>query len=129
MPSAKNIKMLIVDDQKSMLELTKYSLNQLGVDQVFEAKSAEQALEMLEETEVHLIISDVNMEGMSGVDFLKHVRRDAKLKDLPFVLASGVQDRDLVKSAIEAGVNNYITKPFNVATLKKKLEAVVGELQ
>ncbi len=128
MPNAKNIKMLIVDDQKSMLELTKYSLNQLGVQDVYEAKSAEQAIELLEETEVHIIISDVNMEGMSGVDFLKHVRGDAKLKETPFLLASGVQDRELVKSAIEAGVNNYITKPFNVETLKKKLEAVVGEL-
>lgn len=129
MTSAKNMQVLVVDDQQSMRQLTKYSLGQIGITKVKDVSSGEDAIETLGKAKFDLIISDWNMEGMSGLDLLKQVRSDALMKKTPFIMATGQNSKELVMEAIKAGVNNYIVKPFSAADLKKKIEAVVGQLQ
>ena len=127
MPKASSMCVLIVDDQQSMRGICKFILNQLGFKNVIEAKSGRDALMKLESANVDLIISDWNMEPMTGYEFLKEVRADNQLKDTPFIMVTAESKTDNVIAAKKAGVNNYIVKPFNAATLKTKLVAVLGD--
>lgn len=117
---------LIVDDYKTMLRIIKNLLNQLGFKNVDEAADGKSALEKLESRTYKLIISDWNMEPMSGLDLLKKVRAHEKLKATPFIMITAETKAENVIVAKQAGVNNYIVKPFNAATLKSKLTAVLG---
>jgi len=128
MPSAKNLQILIVDDQQSMRELTRHCLKQIGCSQVAAAKSGEDALDALGKTKFDLIISDWNMDGISGLELLTKIRNNPVIKTLPFIMATGQKDKAQVIAAKEAGVNNYIVKPFSAADLKKRVEAVLGTL-
>lgn len=128
MPSAKNLQILIVDDQQSMRELTRHCLNQIGVSQVTAAKSGEEAIETLGKMKFDLIISDWNMDGISGLELLTKIRSNPVIKKLPFIMATGQKDKNQVMAAKEAGVNNYIVKPFSTADLRKRVEAVLGAL-
>jgi two-component system chemotaxis response regulator CheY len=128
MPSSKNLKVLIVDDQQSMRGLTRHCLREIGVAQVTDAKSGEEALKILGDTNFDLIISDWNMDGISGLELLTKIRGNPVIKKLPFIMATGQRDKDQVKQAIDAGVNNYIVKPFSVADLRKRVAAVLGPL-
>lgn len=129
MPHARTLKILIVDDQLSMRGLTRHGLEQIGIIDVTEAKDGPDALTKLKGCRFDLIISDWNMGEMTGLDLLKTVRSNPLTKNTPFVMATGEADKGQVMSAVQAGVNNYIVKPFSVATLKDKLEAVLGKLQ
>ncbi len=122
----KNMPILIVDDYKTMLRIIKNLLAQLGFKNVEEATDGKMALEKLEQKEYKLVISDWNMEPMSGLELLKAIRASDTMKDLPFIMITAETKTDNVIVAKEAGVNNYIIKPFNAATLKTKLSAVVG---
>lgn len=128
MPQTQNLKILIVDDQQSMRGLLRYGLQQLGIRQVTEAKDGGEALQALLTTKFDLVISDWNMDGMDGLTLLKTIRANAMIKKTPFIMSTGQKDQEKVREAIQAGVNNYIVKPFNVETLKKKMEAVIGKL-
>lgn len=128
MPSASNLQILIVDDQQSIRELTRHCLKQLGCNQVTSAKSGEEALDALGKTKFDLIISDWNMDGISGLDLLTKIRGNPVIKALPFIMATGQKDKALVMAAKEAGANNYIVKPFSAADLRKRIEAVLGAL-
>ncbi len=128
MPSAKNLQVLLVDDQKSMRQLTRFSLEQIGIKQVVEAKSGEEALCAMQGSKFDLVISDWNMDGMDGLDLLKHIRSDPLVKKTPFIMATGQNAKENVMEAVSAGVNNYIVKPLSVQVLKKKIEAVIGTL-
>lgn len=128
MSSAKNLQILIVDDQQSMRELTKHCLNQIGISQVTAAKSGEEALDKLSKAKFDLIISDWNMDGISGLELLTTIRSNPVIKKLPFIMATGQKDKAQVMVAKEAGVNNYIVKPFSAADLRKRVEAVLGAL-
>lgn len=128
MPSASNLQILIVDDQQSIRELTRHCLKQLGCNQVTSAKSGEEALDALGKTKFDLIISDWNMDGISGLDLLTKIRGNPVIKALPFIMATGQKDKALVMAAKEAGANNYIVKPFSAADLRKRIEAVLGTL-
>jgi len=128
MPKASNISVLIVDDQQSMRGICKYILGQLGFKEITEAKSGRDALGKLERTNIDLIISDWNMEDIDGLTLLKVIRKHPKTKALPFIMATGRSDKEQVKEAIVAGVNNYIIKPFDAGSMKKKIEAVIGAL-
>ena len=128
MPSAKNLQVLLVDDQKSMRQLTRFSLEQIGIKQVVEAKSGEEALCAMQGGKFDLVISDWNMDGMDGLDLLKHIRSDPLVKKTPFIMATGQNAKEQVMVAVKAGVNNYIVKPLSVQVLKKKIEAVIGTL-
>ena len=119
---------MIVDDQQSMRGICKYILTQLGFTNIVEAKSGRDALGKLEKGTVDLIISDWNMEDIDGLTLLRVIRKHPKTQTMPFIMATGRSDKEQVKEAISSGVNNYIIKPFDASTMKKRIEAVIGVL-
>jgi two-component system chemotaxis response regulator CheY len=123
----KNMPILIVDDYKTMLRIIRNLLKQIGFDNVEEATDGTQALQKLREKKFELVISDWNMEPMTGIELLREVRSDDNLKKLPFIMVTAESKTENVVIAKEAGVSNYIVKPFNAATLKSKLTGVLGE--
>jgi len=122
----RNMSILIVDDYKTMLRIIRNLLKQIGFDNVDEATDGSMALQKLRDKPYGLVISDWNMEPMTGLQLLREVRADAKLKALPFIMITAESKTENVMMAREAGVSNYIVKPFNAATLKTKLSAVLG---
>lgn len=118
---------LIVDDYKTMLRIVRNLLNQLGFNNVDEATDGSSALSKLREKTFGLVISDWNMEPMTGLQLLREVRSDMKLKGMPFIMVTAESKTENVVAAKEAGVNNYIVKPFNAATLKQKIASVIGD--
>jgi two-component system chemotaxis response regulator CheY len=125
-PVDKAMNVLIVDDYKTMLRIIRNLLKQLGFDNVDEASDGATALARLREKDFGLVISDWNMEPMTGLQLLKEVRSDNKLAHIPFVMVTAESKTENVIAAKEAGVTNYIVKPFNAETLKQKLTAVFG---
>lgn len=121
------MKILIVDDYKTMLRIIRNLLSELGFKNVDEAADGSEALEALRTKKYDLVISDWNMEPMTGYDLLKEVRADEQLKPLPFIMVTAESKTENVVAAKKAGVNNYIVKPFNAATLRSKVAAVIGE--
>lgn len=121
-----NMKILIVDDFKTMLRIVDGLLRQLGFKNILEATDGKMALEKLKSEKFDMILSDWNMEPMSGFDLLKAVRADADLKAIPMILITAESKPENIIAAKQAGVNNYIVKPFNAVTLKEKLTAVLG---
>jgi two-component system chemotaxis response regulator CheY len=117
---------LIVDDYKTMLRIIRNLLKQLGFENVDEATDGSQALQKLRQKPYSLVISDWNMEPMTGLQLLKEVRADSKLKSTPFIMVTAESKKENVVAAAQAGVNNYIVKPFNADTLKGKLTSVIG---
>ncbi|MBT5767511.1 MAG: response regulator [Kordiimonadaceae bacterium] len=122
-----SLSILIVDDYKTMLRIIRNLLKQLGFHNDDEATDGAEALNKLRSKNYDLVISDWNMEPMTGYELLKEVRSDDMLKALPFIMVTAESKTDNVIAAKKAGVNNYIVKPFNAATLKSKLTSVLGE--
>lgn len=124
----KNMNILIVDDYNTMLRIIKNLLKQLGFNNVDEATDGSMALEKVKAKPYGLIISDWNMEPMTGYDFLKAIRTSGEsYAKTPFIMITAESKTENVVAAKEAGVNNYIVKPFNAETLKTKMTAVLGE--
>lgn len=121
-----NMPILIVDDYRTMLKIIRNLLKQLGFTNVEEAVDGSEALGKLREGEFDLVISDWNMEPMTGLELLKEVRADDRLRAVPFIIITAESKIENVVAAKEAGVSNYIVKPFNAATLKAKLTSVLG---
>ncbi|MCX7340885.1 MAG: response regulator [Hyphomicrobiales bacterium] len=121
-----SIPILVVDDYQTMVRIIKNLLKQLGFEDVDDAADGAAALGKLKEKKYGLVISDWNMEPMSGYDLLRHVRSDDGLRSTPFIMVTAESKTENVIAAKKAGVNNYIVKPFNAQTLKAKIEAVVG---
>jgi two-component system chemotaxis response regulator CheY len=121
-----NMNVLIVDDYKTMLRIIENLLKQLGFKNVHQATDGGSALKVLREKHIGLIISDWNMQPMTGLQLLKEVRADDGLKTTPFIMITAESKTENVVAAKEAGVNNYIVKPFNAETLKQKISAVLG---
>lgn len=121
-----NMNVLIVDDYKTMLRIVENLLKQLGFKNIIQAIDGSSALKVLRETPCGLIISDWNMQPMTGLQLLKEVRADEKLKGTPFIMVTAESKTENVIAAKQAGVNNYIIKPFNAETLKQKISAVLG---
>ena len=121
----KNINVLIVDDYKTMLRIIRNLLKQLEFDNVEEATDGSEALAKLRAGNFGLVISDWNMEPMTGLDLLKEVRADARLKHIPFIMITAESKTENVIAAKQAGVSNYIVKPFNAETLREKIEKVM----
>lgn len=122
-----NMPILIVDDYKTMLRIIRNLLKQLDFNNVDEASDGAEALKLLREKNFELVISDWNMEPMTGLQLLREVRSDIKLKKLPFIMITAESKTENVVAAKEAGVSNYIVKPFNAETLKQKLGSVLGD--
>ena len=123
-----NMPILIVDDYKTMLKIIRNLLKQLGFSNIDEAMDGSAALQKIRSKNYGLIISDWNMEPMSGLHLLKEVRLDAKSKDVPFIMVTAESKSENIIAAKDAGVSNYIVKPFNAETLKSKISAVMGGL-
>jgi two-component system, chemotaxis family, chemotaxis protein CheY len=119
---------LVVDDYQTMRRIIGNLLNQLGFKVIEEAADGSQALEKLRKGDKHygLVISDWNMEPMTGLQLLQEVRKDERLKATPFIMITAESKTENVVAAKQAGVNNYIVKPFNAQTLKEKMTAVIG---
>ena len=122
-----NMTILIVDDYKTMLRIIRNLLKQLGFNNVDEASDGAQALQKLRGRDYNLVISDWNMEPMTGYQLLKEIRSDDKLNETPFIMVTAESKTENVIAAKKAGVDNYIVKPFNAATLKTKMTSVIGD--
>ena len=121
----KNINVLIVDDYRTMLRIIRNLLKQLDFNKVDEAVDGQEALAKLRAGNFGLVISDWNMAPMTGLDLLKEVRADQRLKEMPFIMITAESKTENVVAAKQAGVSNYIVKPFNAETLREKIEKVL----
>lgn len=128
MPAATALKVLVVDDQQTMRSLVRHSLQEIGVIEISEAVDGEDALRKLLAHSINLVISDYNMPNLDGLGLLRGVRATPQLKSIGFIMLTGRADGDLVQRAVQFGVNNYLVKPFTIATLRQKIEGVFGEL-
>lgn len=118
---------LVVDDFNTMRRIVKTCLRQLGFENIAEAEDGKVALEKLKNSEFKLIVSDWNMPNMMGIDLLRAVRSDEKLKHLPFLMVTAEAQKENVLEAAKAGVSNYIVKPFTADQLQTKLEAIYSK--
>ncbi|MEE9318072.1 MAG: response regulator [Rhodospirillales bacterium] len=121
------MKILVVDDYKTMLRILRNLLKQLNFSNIDEAMDGAEALGKLRSEKFDFVISDWNMEPMTGIELLRQVRGDEKLKHLPFIMITAESKSENVIAAKEAGVSNYIVKPFNAETLKGKMTSVLGD--
>ena len=115
---------LIVDDYNTMVRIIRNLLRQLGFEHIDDASDGSAALAKMQQRKYGLVISDWNMEGMTGYDLLQQVRSDPGLYATPFIMVTAESKTENVIAAKQAGVNNYIVKPFNADTLKHKIDAV-----
>ena len=122
-----SISVLIVDDASTMAHIIRNLLRRIGFKDIDEAAGGATALAKMRIKHYGLVISDWNMEPMTGIDLLRQVRADPSLGEIPFIMVTAKSRREHVIEAKEAGANNYIVKPFNAQTLKAKIEAVLAE--
>jgi two-component system chemotaxis response regulator CheY len=121
-----SLPILVVDDYGTMVRIIRNLLKQIGYENVDEAANGEAALEKIRAKKYGLVISDWNMEPMTGFELLQKVRADVANAKTPFIMVTAESKTDNVVAARKAGVNNYIVKPFNAATLKAKIDQVLG---
>lgn len=120
----KNMKILIVDDFSTMRRIIKNLLRDLGYNNTAEADDGSTALPQLMNGSFDFLITDWNMPNMAGIDLLKAVRADARLKDMPVLMVTAEAKRDQIVEAAQAGVNGYIIKPFTADTLREKIDKI-----
>ena len=121
----RDMKVLVVDDFATMRRIVKGALKQLGFLNIVEAEDGQIALELLKKEKVGLIVCDWNMPNMTGIELLKVVRADAVLKDTPFIMVTAECQKDNVLEAVNAGVSNYVVKPFTPDILGGKIKKVL----
>lgn len=120
----KNMRVFIVDDYTTMLRILRNLLRQLEITNVEEANDGDSAYYMMQKAPPDLIISDWNMAPVTGLELLRKVRADAKLRHIPFIMVTAESKTENVIAAKQAGVSNYIVKPFNAETLRAKIASV-----
>lgn len=125
----KNMKILIVDDFSTMRRIIKNLLRDLGFTNTAEADDGNSALPMLQTGNFDFLVTDWNMPGMTGIDLLKAVREDARLKGLPVLMVTAEAKRDQIIAAAQAGVNGYVVKPFTAAALQEKIEKIFERIE
>lgn len=128
MPQADSINALIIDDQLTMRTLVRAGLQQLGFKNILDAGDGEEGLRTVLAEKPDLVISDFHMPRLDGLNLLRVIRSHPPTSKLPFIMLTSRADRDLVERAVQLRVNNFLAKPFTVATLKEKIEAVLGPL-
>lgn len=126
MPVDKSMNVLVVDDYKTMLRIIRNLLKQIDFHNVEESTDGADALVRLRARHFDLVISDWNMYPMTGLQLLQEIRADAKLRATPFIMVTAESKSENVIAAKQAGVSNYIVKPFNAETLRDKIEKVLG---
>ena len=125
----KNMKILIVDDFSTMRRIVKNLLGELGFGNTVEADDGNSALPILKQGGIDFLVTDWNMPGMTGLDLLKNIRSDEKLKTLPVLMVTAESKREQIIEAAQAGVNGYIVKPFTAATLREKIDKIFERIQ
>lgn len=123
-----NMKVLVVDDFSTMRRIIKNLLRDLGFTNVSEADDGATALPMLQNGDFEFVVTDWNMPGMQGIDLLKAIRADERLKNIPVLMVTAEAKKEQIIAAAQAGVNGYIVKPFTAATLKEKLDKIFERL-
>lgn len=118
------MQILVVDDFSTMRRIVKNVLRELGFSNLKEAEDGAPALQMLKTTKIDFVVTDWNMPGMTGLDLLKAIRADEKLKSIPVLMVTAEAKREQIIEAAQAGVNGYVVKPFTAQTLKVKMEKV-----
>ena len=124
----KNMKILVVDDFSTMRRIIKNLLKDLGFTNIQEADDGSTALPMLQQGDFDFVVTDWNMPGMQGIDLLRAVRADAKLKHIPVLMVTAEAKKEQIVAAAQAGVNGYVIKPFTAGTLKEKLAKIFERL-
>jgi two-component system chemotaxis response regulator CheY len=122
-----NAKILVVDDFSTMRRIVRNALKSLNYNNIEEAEDGASALQKLRADHFDLIVCDWNMPGMTGIELLRAVRADATLKATPFLMVTAEAKRENIVEAIQAGVSNYIVKPFTPTTFGEKLHAMFGD--
>ena len=125
---SKDMKFLVVDDYSTMRRIVKNLLHDLGYANVAEADDGKTALPLLQSGSFDFLITDWNMPGMPGLDLLKAVRSDDKLKKLPVLMLTAEAKREQIVEAAQAGVSGYVIKPFTAVTLKEKIDKILGAM-
>lgn len=122
---SKDLRFLVVDDYSTMRRIVKNLLHDLGYPNVAEADDGKTALPMLQGGGYDFVVTDWNMPGMPGLDLLKAIRTDGKLKEMPVLMVTAEAKREQIVEAAQAGVSGYVIKPFTAETLKQKLDKIL----
>ncbi|MFG1498248.1 chemotaxis response regulator CheY [Saccharospirillum sp. HFRX-1] len=120
----KNMKILVVDDFSTMRRIVKNLLRDLGFSNTHEADDGSSAWPMLQSSDFDFVVTDWNMPGMTGIELLKKIRSDERLKSIPVLMVTAEAKRDQIVAAAQAGVNGYVVKPFTAAALKEKIDKI-----
>ncbi len=123
------MKVLVVDDMSTMRRIVKNVLRQIGFSDIMEAENGQDALTKLKAGGFGLVVSDWNMPVMQGIELLRAVRADAELKTLPFLMVTAEAQKENLIEAVQAGVSNYVVKPFTAEVLQGKLEKIFANFQ
>ncbi|MBW2058923.1 MAG: chemotaxis response regulator CheY [Deltaproteobacteria bacterium] len=124
-----NMKILVVDDFATMRRIIKNVLREIGYNNIVEADDGATALPKLRTDTIDFVIADWNMPNMTGLELLKAVRSDEALKDIPFLMVTAEAQKDNIIEAIQAGVSNYVVKPFTPETLREKIAQTLAKAQ
>lgn len=120
------MRLLVVDDSSTMRRIIRNNLKSLGFEDIIEAENGEAAMTRLQSEKVDIVITDWNMPVMSGLELVTAMRGNPTLKQTPVLMVTTVAEKDEIVKAMQAGVTNYVVKPFDAATLKGKLDRIIG---
>ena len=124
MPADPNMKILVVDDMSTMRRIVKNILKQLGFNNLEEAENGQEALTKLKADTYGFVVSDWNMSVMMGIDMLRAIRADEKLKKIPVLMVTAEAQKENLMEAVQAGVSNYVVKPFTAETMQEKINKI-----
>jgi len=124
MPADPNMKILVVDDMSTMRRIVKNILKQLGFNNLEEAENGQEALTKLKADTYGFVVSDWNMPVMIGIDMLRAIRADEKLKKIPVLMVTAEAQKENLMEAVQAGVSNYVVKPFTAETMQEKINKI-----
>lgn len=122
------LRIIVVDDMSTSRGLITQALDSFGIRQIESAADGQSALQKIASWPVHLVISDMNMPGMNGLQLLHALRSAPQTRKVGFLLITGKADRNIIETGKQLGMNNFIPKPFQPADLRKAVEAIVGRL-
>lgn len=125
MSQGSGVEILVVDDTPTLRKILKFQLNKMGFSQIYEATDGLNALKILQDRKIDLIISDWNMPVMTGVELLAAVRNSASLKEIPFIMISAESSPSRISMAMKLKVDQYIIKPFTFEILEKKINLLI----
>ena len=124
MPADPNMKILVVDDMSTMRRIVKNILKQLGFNNLEEAENGQEALTKLKADSYGFVVSDWNMPVMMGIDMLRAIRADESLKKIPVLMVTAEAQKENLMEAVQAGVSNYVVKPFTAETMQDKINKI-----